>query len=198
MATFQNTREQAEQKVMVRLLSEMERNCTFTQRGLADEFGIALGLVNQYIKRCVTKGWVRASQVSPRRVTYFLTPEGFKEKGRMVKSYISSSLHFFRDARLQCEEAFAQCKATEWTNVALVGRGDLADIAQLVAQGTGVSVTVVDPLEVLETYDAVFITDIANPQNTYELIKKNIEAQKILTLALLHISRHQFTAEERI
>ena len=65
---------------MVHLLSEIERNPSFTQRGLAGELNIALGLMNQYLKRCVTKGWVKASQISPRRITYFLTPEGFIEK----------------------------------------------------------------------------------------------------------------------
>ena len=61
MAAFQDTREQTEQKVMVHLLSEIERNPSFTQRGLAGELGIALGLMNQYLKSCITKGWVRAS-----------------------------------------------------------------------------------------------------------------------------------------
>ena len=80
MAAFQDTREQTEQKVMVHLLSEIESNPSFTQRSLAEGLGIALGLMNQYLKRCVNKGWIRATQISPRRITYFLTTNGFKEK----------------------------------------------------------------------------------------------------------------------
>src|ERR1700737_3656898 len=110
MAAFQNTRTQTEKKVMVHLLSEIERNPTFTQRGLSAELGIALGLMNQYLKRCITKGWVRASRVSPKRISYFLTPEGFKEKSQMVTDYLARSLTFFRDARTQCEEVFIECK----------------------------------------------------------------------------------------
>ena len=197
MTAFQNTREQTEQKVMVRLLSEVERNQSFTQRRLADELGIALGLMNQYIKRCVTKGWVRASQVSPRRITYFLTPEGFKEKSRMVKDYLANSLHFFRDAKLQCEEIFSECLAQEWFKIALAGQGDLADIAQLVAQGTGIHVTILESLETLEQYDAVLVTDVMNPQGTYELVKIKIEEKRLLTLGLLHISRHPLVIEEK-
>jgi len=196
MAAFQNTREQTEQKVMVRLLSEVERNQSFTQRRLADELGIALGLMNQYIKRCVTKGWLRASQVSPRRMTYFLTPEGFKEKSQMVRSYLAGSLHFFRDAKLQCEEAFSECALQGWLNVALVGKGDLADIAQLVAQGTGIGVTIVEASEALEQYDVVLVTDVMDPQGTYELIKNKLEEKKICTLPLLHIYRHSLEAKE--
>ncbi|MDP4840363.1 MAG: winged helix-turn-helix transcriptional regulator, partial [Alphaproteobacteria bacterium] len=167
MAAFQDTREQTEQKVMVHLLSEIERNPSFTQRGLAGELNIALGLMNEYLKRCVTKGWVRASQVSPRRITYFLTPEGFKEKSHMVKDYLARSMTFFRDARAQCEEAFEFCKAHGWLKIALVGEGDLADIAKLVASGSNFMIEVVSTQSDLKKYDAVIVTDVMNPQGTY-------------------------------
>lgn len=189
MAAFQDTREQTEQKVMVHLLSEIERNPSFTQRGLASDLGIALGLMNQYLKRCLTKGWIRASQISPKRITYFLTPDGFKEKSHMVTSYLARSLTFFRDARTQCEEVFVACKACGWLNVALVGTGDLADIAKLVALGTGVQVEVIDIKTELQNYDAVLITDIINPQDTYNALKSKTDPQRLLTLNLLHISR---------
>jgi len=45
MAAFQDNREQTEKKVMVHLLTEIERNPSFTQRGLAGELGIALGFL---------------------------------------------------------------------------------------------------------------------------------------------------------
>lgn len=189
MATFQNTRENTEKKVMMHLLSEIERNPSFTQRGLAAELGIALGLMNQYLKRCVTKGWIRASQVSPRRITYFVTAEGFAEKTQMVKDYLARSMTFFRDARTQCEEAFAHCTEKKWHKIALVGAGDLADIALLVAQGTGVQIEVVGVEAHLKPYDAVLITDVMEPQKTYNAVQNKVAASRILTLKLLHISR---------
>jgi hypothetical protein len=189
MAAFQNTREQTEQKVMVHLLSEIERNPSFTQRGLATELGIALGLMNQYLKSCVTKGWIRSSQISPRRITYFLTPEGFKEKGYMVTDYLARSLSFFRDAKTQCEEVFSACQRVGWTTVALVGEGDLADIAKLVASVTSVQVKVVNVMADLSAFDAVLVTDIANPQGTYDVLKNLVDDNRLLDLDLLHISR---------
>ena len=189
MAAFQDTREETEQKVMVHLLSEIERNPSFTQRGLAGELNIALGLMNQYLKRCVTKGWVRASQVSPRRITYFLTPEGFREKSHMVKDYLARSMTFFKDARAQCEEAFEHCKAQGWSRVALVGEGDLSDIAKLVASGSDFTIEVVSTKTDLKKYDAVIVTDVMNPQGTYDAIKDKVEYHRLLTLNLLHISK---------
>lgn len=189
MAAFQDTRAETEQKVMVHLLSEIERNPSFTQRGLAGELGIALGLMNQYLKRCLTKGWIRASQVSARRITYFLTPEGFKEKSLMVKDYLSRSMAFFRDAREQCEEVFKICKNKNYTRIALVGDSDLADIAKLVASGTGINVEIIKNDKDIKSYDAILITDILNPQAAYERLENKVEASQIFTLDLLHVSR---------
>lgn len=189
MAAFQDTREQTEQKVLVHLLTEIERNPMFTQRNLAAELGIALGLMNSYLKSCVTKGWIRASQISPKRISYFLTPEGFAEKSVMVKDYLARSLTFFRDARAQCEEVFESCRINDWTTIALVGAGDLADIAQLVSVGSGLRVQVVDRADDLSHWDAVMVTDVMDPQGTYEALKRRVESSRLITLKILHISR---------
>lgn len=189
MAAFQDTRQHTEQKVMVHLLTEIEGNPSFTQRGLASELGIALGLMNHYLKSCVTKGWIRATQISPRRISYFLTPEGFKEKSHMVKDYLARSLTFFRDARSQCEVLFAECQQKGWQKIGLVGAGDLADIAQLVAQGNNLQVSLVSQNADLKAYDAIVITDVTNPQGTYESIRNKVDPNRLLTLYLLHISR---------
>lgn len=189
MTAFQKKREETENKVIVELLSEIERNPSFTQRSLAAEMGIALGLMNQYLKRFVSKGWVRATQVSPKRISYFLTPQGMKEKGVMVKDYLARSLTFFRDARLQCEEIFADCITRKWTRIALVQEGDLADIAFLVAQGMDITVEIVELEADMSGYDAVMITDVMNPQGTYDALKAKLDPTKILTMHLLHISK---------
>lgn len=188
MATFQDNREQTEKKVMVHLLTEIERNPTVTQRGLAVELGIALGLMNQYLRSCITKGWIRASQLSPRRITYFLTTEGFKEKSHMVADYLARSLSFFRDARSQCEEIFYSCQKFGWKNVALVGEGDLADIARLVAHSMGIQVSNVELGSDLKVFDAVLITDVISPQATYDALKNRVDNKRLLILKLLHLS----------
>lgn len=203
MAAFQNTREQTEQKVMAQLLSKIEQDPLFTQRGLAADLDIALGLMNQYLKRCLNKGWVRVSQISARRLSYFLTPEGFKEKSRMVSAYLTNSFMFFKDAKLQCEASFEYCKQRNWHNIALLGVGDLADIAKLIGQSFGFSVITIlidnivtdstvkaNGVEVeLSSFDAVLITDLTNPQQSYDLIKQYIESERLLTIDLLQISR---------
>lgn len=189
MAAFQDTREETETKVMVHLLTEIERNPALTQRNLADELGIALGLMNQYLKKSAAKGWIRVSQISPRRITYFLTPEGMREKAVMVRDYLSRSMSFFRDARQQCDDVFELCQARGLNHIALVGSGDLADIAVLVSSGYPVIIAITNVDHDFAQYDCVVITDVVNPQQTFDLVMARVPADKIITLPLLHISR---------
>lgn len=136
------------------LLEQIETNSGVTQRGLANELGIALGLVNLYIKRCIKKGWIKASQAPANRYAYYLTPSGFQEKSRLAAEYLSSSLNFFRHARHQMNDVFASCQVDGLHRIVLVGVSDLAEIAILSShEAAGVEVVaIVDPARQGETF----------------------------------------------
>ena len=53
--------------ILLGILESVERNGGQSQRHLAAELGIALGLVNAYLKRCVRKGLVKVSEAPARR-----------------------------------------------------------------------------------------------------------------------------------
>jgi DNA-binding MarR family transcriptional regulator len=198
MPSFQKTKEETEKKMMLKLMTQIEGNPHVSQRTLASELGIALGLMNAYLKRCIKKGWVRATQIPAKRFAYYLTSEGFKEKSQMVADYLSRSLTFFRDARSQCEEIFNECKKQGWSKIALVGEGDLADIAKLVAYTMETDVAIVGLNCNFQDFHAVLITDIMQPQATYENLKKKVSSQQLLTLTLLHISRNELPSKEDV
>ena len=107
----------------------------------------------------------------------------------MVADYLARSLTFFRDAKSQCDVLLQFCRQNGWKKIALVGQGDLADIVSLVAQSNDLKVFVVTPEDHLSVYDAVLVTDVINPQGTYESIKHKVDPKRLLTLDLLHISK---------
>jgi DNA-binding MarR family transcriptional regulator len=132
-------------EVMLGLLASIERDSGVTQRRLASELGIALGIANAYLRRCVRKGLVKMSQVPLNRYAYYLTPQGFAEKSRLTAEYLAISFNFFRRARADCAELLAACAAAGWRRAALYGAGELAEIAVLSAGDAGVElVCVVD------------------------------------------------------
>src|SRR4051794_31761602 len=80
-------REASENDIVLGVLDAIERDPTVTQRSVALELGIALGLANGYLKRCVRKGLIKVRQAPARRYAYYLTPKGFAEKSRLTASY---------------------------------------------------------------------------------------------------------------
>src|SRR5690242_14424225 len=119
--------------IMLRLLDAVEQDQAHSQRHLASELGIALGLVNAYLKRCMKKGLVKVRHTPARRYAYFLTPQGFAEKSRLTVEYLSVSFGFFRKAKSDCSDLFRAAKEADVANVLLVGQSDLAEIAALCA-----------------------------------------------------------------
>src|SRR5215475_13816503 len=134
-ATHENDADNA--RIMLGLLESVERGGATSQRSLADELGIALGLVNAYLKRCVKKGLVKVRHAPARRYAYYLTPSGFTEKSRLTIEYMSYSFTWFRRAKADCTAAFTVARERGYGRVALLGASDLAEIAAICALDAG-------------------------------------------------------------
>lgn len=205
MAVFEEARQHTEREVVVKLLTTLAEKPETTQRDLATKMGISLGMMVSYMKSCVHKGLVRSKQVAPRRWAYFVTPKGFAEKSSMVSGYLYSSMTFFRDTRMQLEELFEDCNKRNIQNIAMIGSGDVSEIATLVSKGFAVSLTLIpttaDELkhaerndayfDKLKSFDAVLITDLINPQGTFDALKAFIAKDKLLSIATLCIARRR-------
>lgn len=124
---------QPEEQLTLKLLKSVEERSDLSQRRLASELGIALGLVNAYINRCTRKGLIRIRGKSPRRYLYFLTPKGFAEKARLSTHYLARSLEFYRLSSEEFRSLFRRFDHNKRTRIALYGISDLAEIVILVA-----------------------------------------------------------------
>jgi DNA-binding MarR family transcriptional regulator len=194
-----------ETEITLGLLNAVHDNSAVTQRSVARELGIALGLANAYLKRCVKKGLIKVRQVPPNRYAYYLTPQGFAEKSRLTAEYLSYSFTFFRRARSQCEELFADCAEQGRRRVALAGASELAEIATLVARefdvelvaildggAAGASfhgVPVLPRDAALPPVDAVIVTDLTDAQRTFDALKRRLPGTAILAPRMLRIAR---------
>jgi len=136
---------QDEQKHL-EILSLIEKDGMITQQEIADHLGVAIGLVNSFVKRMVRRGYIRIKRVPKRRYLYMLTPKGVSEKGRLTIRFIQDSLKLYRDYRLKCKRLFNELVQNGISKVNLVGTGDLAEIAYLSLQEVGIEVSnVYDP-----------------------------------------------------
>jgi len=185
MSRASRDRKQQNPRIVLGLLEALERNGAQSQRHLAAELGIALGLVNAYIKRCIRKGLLKVSEAPARRYAYYLTPRGFSEKSRLTIEYLSSSLSFFRSAKSDCKAALDAAQSLGFKRIVLAGVSDLAEIAIICAMDTGLEIiAIVDPdaadsqflgypvvgsFDKVRGFEGVLVTDIDNPIATYAL-----------------------------
>lgn len=201
-----------ESKITLGLLSAVEANSSLTQRTMASELGIALGLANAYLKRCVRKGLIKVQHVPANRYAYFLTPKGFAEKSRLTAEYFAISFNFFRQARSECAGVMQDCTARGWHRVVLAGVGDLAEIALLCAAEGDVQIVgfvdadfagdrfmglpVVPRLDDMDLFDAIMVTDFRNPQDVFDSLAASVPAERIVSPKMLCISRARPTLME--
>ena len=192
---------------MLGLLKAVHENDQLTQRLLAKQVGMALGLVNTYLKRCIKKGYVKAITAPRSRYSYYLTPMGFAEKSRLTAEYLSVSFNLVRHARSQYAELFAQCRANGWTRIALAGTSDLAEIAGMCLSGAGVELVgfinrtsnagsfhdrpVFANVSAAgkEKIDAILVADLNDPQGAFDWLAKQFPKARILAPELLNVSR---------
>jgi DNA-binding MarR family transcriptional regulator len=190
-------------EIVLGLLQSVERNGAQSQRDLASELGIALGLVNSYLKRCVNKGLLKVQEVPARRYAYYLTPQGFAEKSRLTASYFAHSFSFFRRARADCETVLADAASRNFKRIVLAGASDLAEIMTLCARDYPLTlVAIVDPaaerkkfaglsvvhdFSEVEGIDAVMITSIDAPDVAQEAAVAAVGTTRVLVPELLKL-----------
>jgi predicted transcriptional regulator len=189
-------------RIMLSLLESVERGGEQSQRRLASELGVALGLVNAYLKRCIKKGLVKVRQAPARRYAYYLTPNGFSEKSRLTIEYMSYSFTWFRRAKTDCMAALAVARERGFGRIALLGASDLAEIAAICALDSGIAIVAVvdekceavrfagspvmhDLDAVAGSVDAVLVTDMQAAETIRSLAVDRLGAERVLMPALL-------------
>jgi DNA-binding MarR family transcriptional regulator len=113
------------------ILSNIEENPDLTQADLATRLGVAVGSVNWYIKRLISKGYIKVTQMERRRLRYLLTPQGIAEKTRLTKEFMRMSLHWYRVTRETSQQYVNEIKQAGYDAVCIEGDGDLAEIVYL-------------------------------------------------------------------
>ncbi len=190
-----------DERIVLNLLNSVDDGAS-SQRRIAEELGIALGLVNAYLKRCVKKGLVKVQDAPARRYAYYLTPQGFAEKSRLTVQYLSNSFSFFRLAKSDCARVFEVAGAKGFRRLVLAGKSDLAEIAILCAVEAEVKiVAIVEPrgddthfvgvsvaktfADVKENFDAVIVTDVTRAKFSFDAAVEACGIERVLAPALL-------------
>lgn len=182
-----------EEALTLEILEAIDTRSDVTQRHLAETLGVALGLANSYLRRCVRKGLVKIQQAPANRYLYYLTPKGFAEKGRLTGEYLISSLDYYKRAGVSFTDCYRAMTEQGHRRVLFATMSELAEIALVRAYdfeleivgtydpGAQVDRFIGHPVwttlpgaaadgDAQVRFDAALLTDIAHPAATYEAL----------------------------
>ena len=157
-----------------------------SQRALAARLGVALGLVNLYLKRLAHKGYIKVTEFpdkphARKRLRYLLTPKGLAEKTRLTYAYMDRSLAQYRLARQALREALVDLHEHGRKRVALYGTGEAAELAYLTLREFGLEPVGVFAADRSATFLGEPTRDVA------ELAGEDVDAVVIATFDKPHV-----------
>jgi len=125
------------------LLSEVADEQPVSQRELAKRLGIALGLVNSYLKNFVAKGFIRIKNYPHNRYAYLLTPNGMAEKARLAYQHVNYFTSLYTVTRQDYLLLFHELAERGVSQVTFCGVDEVAEIAWLSLQEAGLTLAAV-------------------------------------------------------
>ena len=179
------------------ILDELSNNDALTQRDLSKRMGIALGLVNSYIKNLMAKGYITVRNIPSKRYAYYLTPKGFAEKSRIAYDLLQDYTRIYREAKNNYRQLFFELERSGVKRIVFAGADEVAEFAYITLQDTRLElVGVVDPEKINETffgriirsmndlndlaYDSIVVTSYLNRDKIYkELIDNGVNINSI-------------------
>jgi len=85
------------------MLQFLETNPLSSQRVLSTNLGLSLGKINYCMKMLIEKGLIKVDNFKNNnnkiQYSYFLTPKGIKEKGRLTLQFIKIKTQEYEDLR---------------------------------------------------------------------------------------------------
>jgi len=135
------------------ILDELSNNDALTQRDLSKRMGIALGLVNSYIKNLMAKGYITVRNIPSKRYAYYLTPKGFAEKSRLAYDLLHDYTRIYREAKNNYRQLFFELERSGVKRIVFAGADEVAEFAYITLQDTKLELTgVIDPERAGETF----------------------------------------------
>ena len=199
---------------MINFFQNLEKREVLTQNTMAKKIVVSIGMANALIKRSIKKGFIKAKAAPYKRYAYYLTPDGFGEKSRLVKEYLESSLDFYSKAKKEFIKIFSKIKCSNFNtpDIVVVGKGDLVDILKLASMSSGVKINHYfdwnnekkkirnnnkNISEVkLKQFSAFIIVDTNQPQMCFDYLSGVVSSDKIFTPKFLHISKSKLSFDE--
>ncbi len=122
----------------LRILSEIGKNQRTTQRMLARFAQISLTVLNEYLERMVSAGWVKIEILSSRNYLYNLTPLGKVRFNELFFSMSREVIQFYGQVKADFRHRLQLHLKSGVTRVVLFGAAETGELVLAAGSGLGV------------------------------------------------------------
>lgn len=120
------------------------------QRDLSRQMKMSLGMTNMLLRRLITKGYIRITQLNQKKVQYILTPKGFTEKMRKSVKYTLKTIDSIGLVRRSLAVILQSAYGSGTRKFYILGGSDLAGLIEITVDeqfGAGVELVRVEALD---------------------------------------------------
>lgn len=117
------------------ILKTVEADSSISQRKLSSQMALNVASVNFALQRLVKKGCITMVGENPRRMKYFITPKGLKEKTQLAYKFFGRNINYYNEVRSDIEARIIKATNDTDTGIAIYGVCELAEIAYMVVSG---------------------------------------------------------------
>jgi len=156
------------------------------QRDLSKHLALSLGQTNMLIRRLVSKGYIRITQLNKRKVQYLLTPKGFAEKMQKSVKYTVKTINSIWSIKESIKRILNRLYAKGCRNFVVIGKSDFALLIEMVVKDMK-----------LKDYNITYINDIPREeiQGAVLVCRENVALKDVRALEVVDLI-HELAKEE--
>ena len=147
-----------------KLLDAISKDSLVTQANLATSLKMAVGSVNWYIKKLISRGYLKASRMDRTRLRYNLTAEGMSALTQRATQYAIDSLQVYRNLRESAKSVIEDMHRREISRVFLDGNNEFMDIFRLSCIEASIAIDESAHEWIVKNYGANYVLEEVDPQ----------------------------------
>jgi hypothetical protein len=108
-------------------------NGTVTQRQISLHAGMSLGLTNLILKRLARTGYIKVSQLTPKKISYILTRKGLEEKAKKSYHYVIKVVKQMSEIKKNIQNILINEYNAGNTKIGVIGNNEFAGMIKAFA-----------------------------------------------------------------
>lgn len=135
------------------------KNADISQRDLSHAIHLSLGMTNALIKRLSKRGLVMIQRVSPRKVTYVLSPDGMNELAGKTYRYLKRTIRKVADYKEIIITITKDARSRGFARIGMLGQSDIDFIVEYAATSIGIEYTLYDSDRAIPSDSFIFVSE---------------------------------------